>query len=52
MLDAPTDLLKVVREFPEIGEVLEESPDGTDIVPSRQDREEAPLRRIIVNTKG
>jgi uncharacterized coiled-coil protein SlyX len=52
VLDAPTDLLKVVSEFPEIGEVLEESPGGTDIVPSRQGQEETPLRRIIVNTKG
>ena len=52
VLDKPTDLLKVMSEFPEIGDVLEESADSTDAVPSRQGSEEAPLRRIIVNTKG
>ncbi|MCJ7522135.1 MAG: ATP synthase F0 subunit B, partial [Dehalococcoidia bacterium] len=49
---SPVSLLKTIGELDEVNEITEELHDSQALVPGREGREENPIRRLIVTTKG
>jgi len=52
LTNSPVSLFKIIGELDEVNEITEELSDSQSLVPGRDGREENPIRRLIVTTKG